>query len=493
MELLSSGASITVWDEELQSWIPFEEVYLKEAKSYRWRCLTDEPFQFWMQQIPLPMTKVAKGWEGFFETPFQSGAINFRVNEETIESHVYTDSRKLTEQQYKLLLDEILQEAKICFAQSGLELSVLSSGFKREYSMLQWNYIESSICKLQKVFRQIEAHPQRFLKKEEIIQKRESVKHITPRTVAWMERFGETFGATPDKLPSHIQSFKVKETFDVYENRVILLNLNDLQHLLSTYCLINDAEIQIKAKRYLNLVTHWKKATFLKDVQLHNGMVQISQVFRKHPFYRLWYQWFQSLFQFNHLSFDVQQKLGLKDTFYLYEMWCFIQIIKVLRELDLIEDYNGLFTRKDEFYFLSLAENKESIVKLKNGGKLVYQRTIQWNTSPFYSYTHRMIPDISIEFHDSMYVLDPKYRVTSSIPIALGEMHKYRDGILHKEDDSRVVKEVYILTPTEDTSNSSKNFYDVENHKRYQMGAFCFSPGTNNLVFREWIKEVFNR
>ncbi|WP_062047372.1 DUF2357 domain-containing protein [Bacillus sp. JCM 19034] len=383
MDLLSSGASITVWDEDLQSWIPLEDVYLEEAKSYRWRCLTDEPFQFQMKQIPLPMTKVAKGWEGFFETPFQSGAITFKANGKTIENHVYTDSRKLTEQQFKILLDEIFQEATICFARSGLELSVLSSGYKREYSILQWNYIESSIYQLRNVFRQIEAHPQRFLRKEEIVQKRESVKHITPRTIAWMERFGETFGAAPDKLPSHIQSSKVEETFDVYENRVLLLNLNDLQHLLITYCLIDDAEIQMKAKHYLNWVTQWKKAAFLKDVQLHNGMITISQVFRKHPYYRLWYQWFQSLFQFKHLSFDVQQKLGVKDTFSLYEMWCFIQIIKVLRELDLIEDYSGLFTKKDEFFFLSLTENKESIVKLKDGGKLVYQRIIQWNTSPF--------------------------------------------------------------------------------------------------------------
>lgn len=496
MELHSSGVRITVWDEVLQSWIPLEEVYLEEAKTYKWRCLLEEPFQFWMLSIPLPMTKVGIGWEGVFETPFQSGNITFKTKrtnaENIIGNHVYTDHRKMTEQQYKLLLDDILQETQICFAQSGLERSVSTSGFKREYSMLQWNYIEMYIFKLRNVFRQIETHPLRYLKKDETLLKRERVKHVTPRTVSWIERFGESFGATPESLPSHIQSSKVEETFDVYENRVILTNLNDLQTILRTFCLINDLEIQIKAKHYLDWISTWKKASFLKGVQPHKGTINISQVFRKHPMYRLWYQWFQSLYQFHHVSFDIQQRLGLKDTFLLYEIWCFTQIIKILREFGVIEDFNGLFTRKDDYYFLSLAENKESMIKLKKGGKLVYQRIIQWNTSPFYSYTHRMIPDISIEIDDYMYVLDPKYRVNSNIPMALGEMHKYRDGILKRLDDSQVVKDIYILTPTEDLSDSEKNFYDAANHERYKMGAYCFSPGNTNVAFRNWIQKMFD-
>jgi hypothetical protein len=54
------------------------------------------------------------------------------------------------------------------------------------------------------------------------------------------------------------------------------------------------------------------------------------------------------------------------------------------------------------------------------------------------------------------------------------------------------VKEVYILTPTECYMTSDKDFYDVGFHKKYKMGAYCFSPGNNLEIFEEWIQQLFN-
>ncbi|WML26796.1 DUF2357 domain-containing protein [Neobacillus sp. OS1-33] len=329
------------------------------------------------------------------------------------------------------------------------------------------------------------------MQKEDILMKRERVKSVTPRNIAWMERYGEAFGATPTKLPSHIQTRKIEETFDVYENRVILYQLNELESLLKTYRTVHDLEIQRKADQFLDWISLWKRSKFLQQIKSHSGPVKITQVFRKHPVYRLWYQWFYSLYQYKTITFDLQQRLSLKDTYLLYEMWCFMQIIRTLREIGLLEDTVELFTKKDEYYFLRLAENKESLVRLKNGAKLIYQKMIQINTYPYYSYTQRMIPDIVIEYQEHLYVMDPKYRIPANLPMALGEMHKYRDGIVAKENDSKVVKEVYILTPTECYLASDKDFYDDRFHKRYKMGAYCFSPGDNSDVFKKWIQHLF--
>jgi predicted component of viral defense system (DUF524 family) len=168
-----------------------------------------------------------------------------------------------------------------------------------------------------------------------------------------------------------------------------------------------------------------------------------------------------------------------------------MQIIRTLREIGQLNDTAELFTKKDGYYFLRLAENKESVIKLNNGGKLIYQKIIQFNTNPYYSYTQRMIPDIVIDYQDKLYVLDPKYRIPANLPMALGEMHKYRDGILARDNDMTVVKEVYILTPTECYMTSDKNFYDVGYHERYRMGAYCFSPGDSNELFKEWLEKIF--
>lgn len=495
MAPLNSGVNITVWDDHQKNWVPFSKVYLEEAKIYRWRTRAKTTFQFKMMHHSLPMSKTQEGWEGVFETPFQSGLVSFTIStqeaEDNIENYVYTDHRKLTEQQYKYLLDDLLKEASICFQQSGLETNISANGYTRECSMLQWMYIESSIYNLRNTFQKIDAHPLRILRKEEVLMTRERVKSVTPRSIAWLERYGESFGGTPTKLPSHIQTTKVEETYNVYENRVILLQLIELETLLKTYRLINDDDIQKKATQYLDWISLWKKAEFLQGLSPISGSIKITQVFRKHPAYRLWYQWFLSLYQFKTITFDIEQKLSLKDTYLLYEMWCFMQIIRTLRELGQLYDPAELFTKKDNYYFLRLSENKESVINLKNGGKLIYQKIIQFNTNPYYSYTQRMIPDIVIDYQNQLYVMDPKYRIPANLPMALGEMHKYRDGILGRDDDMKVVKEVYILTPTECFMTSDKDFYDVGFHRRYKMGAFCFSPGESNEMFKDWIERIF--
>ncbi|MEH7096504.1 hypothetical protein [Neobacillus vireti] len=51
--------------------------------------------------------------------------------------------------------------------------------------------------------------------------------------------------------------------------------------------------------------------------------------------------------------------------------------------------------------------------------------------------TQRMIPDIVQEGENGLIVFDPKYRVPDNLGPALGEMHKYRDGILKRNNGER--------------------------------------------------------
>ncbi|MEC5425314.1 DUF2357 domain-containing protein [Virgibacillus sp. C22-A2] len=491
----NSGVSFSVWDHSTQSWQSIEEGFLEEARSYRWRCMSNEPIQITMQSVPLLMTKMIEGWEGVFETPFQSGFIQFEIRTgeqlNRIESYVYPDGRKLTLQQYETLLQEVIEEAVICFEKGGLEADVNAAGFSRKCSMLQWNYIESQIIQLRTIFRKMESHPLRVLRRKEEIVKREKIKQITPSTLSWMERYGQTYGGSPSRLPSHLKSTIVKETFNVYENQVVLAQLNELRKLLQDYSKMNHAVIRKKALQYIDWISRWKKTNFLNKVKPHIGTIKITQVFRKHPMYRLWFQWFQNLYNYKNITFDIKDRLPLKDTYELYEMWCYMQIVKSLRELDLLESPSDMFTYQDNYYFLNLSENKQSVVHLVNGAKLTYQKIIQNNTKPYYSYTQRMIPDIVIENRGSLYVLDPKYRVSSNLSMALGEMHKYRDGILNSETDQKVVEEVYILTPKRAVMPEEKDFYDQDFHQKYKMGAFCFKPGVEIKGFKDWVKGLF--
>lgn len=476
----NSGADLEVWDTTNQTWVTLEEAMLQEARTYQWRRQNQNPFHLLMQGVPLPMVQSEKGWTGVFETPFQCGNVLFKlIGEKTVEilQYVFPDDRKMLVNDYEQMLTDILEEGMICFQMEGLERDVKSSGRSNKPSYLQWQFIRNNIVRLRTIFRLIEKQPIRMLKRYDRMLKKEQVKTVSQRTTSWIERYGERYGWSPKSMPNHIQTNQVEESYETYENKVVLTQILQLRKLLLQYCSSGYQEVEVEAKSYLDWLSFWINSSFLKNIKPYKGTIITSQAFRKHPYYKEWFKWFQSLYEFQNVSFDVQQSLALKDTYDIYEIWSYLQVVKVLREEGVIESYLGLFVKEEERFFFSLAKNRESKMKLKNGGMLTFQRVIQNNSNPFYTYTQRMIPDITIEYKDEMIIFDPKYRVDSNIPNALAEMHKYRDGIIHRETGKQVVKEVYILTPTKGVYSDEKNFYSRDYHQKYKMGAIDLKPG----------------
>lgn len=475
------------------NWAPITEAFFEEGKRYEWKT-QQQHFKFAVQSIPMPMTKREDGWTGVIEMPFQSGELqlDFFIGSEKISRsvYVYPDKRKLTQDSYQIMLRDILEEVAACFQLSGLTTHINAENRSKKPTMLQWQYIEQSIGQLRGIFRKIAEHPIRRLVQQDELCRREQVKQVTEKTMRWLEHYGPAYGSSPEKPSQFVQVTKKKETYDVYENRVILRNLTELQSLLRQYKSFS-GEIATKAVTYLDWISNWKRQLFLKNVPVAAGPIRITQVFRKHPLYRLWFNWFYNLFEFKDLMFDMKHKLALKDTFALYEMWCFMQMIKYLRQMNLLEDTASLFIYEDQQYFVHLKENHESKIRLKDGSSIYFQRTIQSNSNPYYSYTQRMIPDIVIEKDGYLYVLDPKYRVHANVHIALSEMHKYRDGILSRLTDERVVKEVYILTPQQGAMSEEKDFYSEEFQEKYKMGAFCIGPGEEAVELKHWLGRLY--
>ncbi|WP_344341781.1 hypothetical protein, partial [Streptomyces rhizosphaericus] len=68
--------------------------------------------------------------------------------------------------------------------------------------------------------------------------------------------------------------------------------------------------------------------------------------------------------------------------------------------------------------------------------------------------------------------------VSANLGTALGEMHKYRDGILKRGNGEKSVKEVYILTPTKKTEAESLRYFSEDFHQAYGLGAVRLSPET---------------
>lgn len=484
MEPLSSGDNrLEIWDAG-QGWIDISEAYLTEAAEYKLRYPGDA-VKVAFQGVPLPFYKQGEFLYATLLTPFQSGSVKIAVNGKEIESYVYPDHRKLTEEQFNGMIEEILDEANICFQLSGLETQVNTTGRSRDVSWSQWSYIERNFQQLRQLFSKIENRPIRRLQKQHTIIKRERVQRAEQMTLSWLDRKGHG-----RDIPTHVETNKTYETINLYENQVLKQQIMDLFKLLKNYESVET--VSAKAKRYKSILQQWLNSPFSREIKENAGAYNITQTFRKHPVYRLWYEWFDKLYKHRREGIGYSYPIALKDTFFLYEMWCYMQIIKILRESNLVTDTRNLFKTTREGLFLNLAENNQSSVELKAGMTLYFQRSYQYNTKTYHTFTQRMIPDIVLEGKEQIIVFDPKYRVAGNLGTALGEMHKYRDGIIHRESGQKAVREVYILTPTSEEQADGMRYFDAEFHEKYGMGAVKMVPSGQNEEIKYIVYSLFD-
>ncbi|WP_122613580.1 DUF2357 domain-containing protein [Pseudomonas viridiflava] len=240
------------------------------------------------------------------------------------------------------------------------------------------------------------------------------------------------------------------------------------------------------------------KAPFLgqvKDVMLVQPQ---SMVFHKHPLYSK----FDKLCRLLNggLSFAGETiPIGVKDTSLLYEYWCFLKIVALLRaRFDLVNQsvvkVNRLRTT------VALSKGKSSAMKFvhKPTGKplfLVYNRL--FSRLP----TIAQKPDNVIQFASDtqFYIFDAKYRIQFDRDYMaqyggpgpttddVNTMHRYRDAIaiphpMHPEEYLQgVVTGAVVLFPYPDEEAfRSHRFY--KSIGQVEIGGLPFLPGSTTLV-----------
>ena len=224
---------------------------------------------------------------------------------------------------------------------------------------------------------------------------------------------------------------------------------------------------------------------------------------------------------------DGLYRLQSKDIATLYEIWCFIEVSHIVKQLLGLEnkdvehhnrmEMNGIFTwdlgkgersrilfRKDGVELAELVYNPKNSDKEDNnvGIKDLIVPTVPQK------------PDIVLQLTKNdlqqgmkmTYLFDAKYRIKGKdkgvdIPPddAINQMHRYRDAIYYKEYDSNILKKEviggYILFPGNGESNNitmSKFYKTIE---EVNIGAFPLRPkDTNNRKLLEhFIEKLIQR
>lgn len=475
-----------------EAWYELGKAYLMEATTYEWRLEGRNEKRLPKLQfcgVPLiPIHYDERFIYGEVTMPFQSGQISFEIEGTVYETYLYADSRKMTQEQFDHMISDILKEASLCFKHSEVKIGIQADERSRELTLAQWSYINSSFSSLSSIVRGIMVLPIRMLRAKDQFVRRENVKNVDTRMMGWLER--NLGRRSTGLIPEFVHSSVREETFDVYENAILKKWLLELRRLIDRYGEIHYLKnVSDQSKAYSDQIRGWLRSPFFRDMRPYEGMVSETQVFRKHPVYRLAYKWFDRLYTHGREQIGFDFHYPLQETFSLYEIWCYLQVVRLFREQGMLKDSSGLYRVTKEGCFLHLSQHGESVVKLKNGMQLFYQRAYRYNQNSrsFYTYTQEMIPDIVLETGNHIHILDPKYRVSGNLGMALGEMHKYRDGILNSETNERAVESVFILTP-EPARNL--RYFESEFHRKYGMGAIGLSPGGGRKALEEWLQRL---
>lgn len=256
----------------------------------------------------------------------------------------------------------------------------------------------------------------------------------------------------------------------------------------------------------LNTLKYLQRSPFFRTVGRFKGLNQESMVLQKASGYSQVYRTWNLLHRAYSLN-DGFYRLQTKDIATLYEIWCFIEVSHIVKELlgeEVAIDHQNRMEMSGVFTW-EMGKGEHSRILFKKGdvelAELVYNPKHNDKENDTISMENIVVPtvaqkpDIVLQLtkHDLQknmkmtYLFDAKYRLDGKVngvdtppEDAINQMHRYRDAIYYKEHSkNELKKEVvggYILFPGDGQKA------DVEVSKFYKtiedvnIGAFPLRP-----------------
>ena len=274
----------------------------------------------------------------------------------------------------------------------------------------------------------------------------------------------------------------------------------------------------------LDTLKHLQRNPFFRTVGKFKGLNQESMVLQRATGYSQVYKTWNLLRRAYSLN-DGIYRLQTKDIATLYEIWCFIEVSHIVRDLlgegvDMDHrnrmEMNGTFT-----WELGKGEHSRILFKKDNVelAELVYNPKHNENENDnismenFYVPTVAQKPDIVLQLTKQdlekdmkmTYLFDAKYRIDCRVngvdtppDDAINQMHRYRDAIYYKEHSSNELKKEviggYILFPGDGKKADVEVAKFYRSIEQVNIGAFPLRPKDkeNRQLLVKFIENLVN-
>ena len=393
----------------------------------------------------------------------------------------------------------------------------IQEGTGKTFDLIWWNIFHSLQEQFIKACHNIIDRPHHRLRSIEDYKRTDQIRHFTPMLEQQIA----------EHRSEETRLYRVEEqqnTYNTPENRFLKHALGTIQKRYSALAdrilKLNNGLAETERTRISETaqqLTHLTRNPFFRTVGRYEGLRQESLVLQRDVNYSKIYHTFAILQKSFSLN-DGLYRMETKDIATLYEIWCFIQVEKVVKELthadveqDNRQELNGLFT-----YSLGKGEHSKIIFKKDDVtlAELIYNprhsdKDDVKGIGNLESKTVPQKPDIVLQLtKDDLqqgmkltYLFDAKYRLekdgSNDVPPddAINQMHRYRDAIYFnaKHDNEQLKKEViggYILFPGRmDELSRFRHSIDEVN-----IGAFTMRPDQKqHQLLTEFIADLLRK
>ena len=419
---------------------------------------------------------------------------------------------------WKIILQDIEAEYRM------LSLDYLKRtyhGIKEEqgesYDIIWWNIFGGLQEQFLRTVHNIIDRPRHRLKSIETYKRADQIRRLTPQQEQQLA----------EHRTEEARLYRVEEqqnTYNTPENRFLkhaLLTVQKRYATLAERVLLQDTRMadthRDRIARTRDELNRLSRHPFFRTVGPFDGIKQESLILQKDVNYSKVFRIYTILQKSFSLN-DGLYRMETKDIATLYEIWCFIQVEKVVKDLTGAEAEQHSRTEMSGLFSYSLGKGEHSKIIFKKDdvtlAELVYNprhsdKDDIKGIGELESKTVPQKPDIVLQLtkddlQEGMkltYLFDAKYRLekdgANDVPPddAINQMHRYRDAIYYnsRHHDEKIKKEViggYILFPgqMDELSRFRKSVDEVN------IGAFPMRPGDNqHELLSDFIKDLLNK
>ena len=428
------------------------------------------------------------------------------------------DRRKLTREAFDSMVQEILEDTFALFSLSSFRRSVARGAGTRPPPIARLEYLRSRFEELEAVTIQIDKRPRRHLGSEEISVPYHQAAAITGPEILRSFQSGHIRKETSTRttlpaalkgfLPSMLRVRRRQSSLDLPEHRQMAACLRAWAGWLTS---VADMLATRTPGDPDDNLPKWARRcrTLSQRVNALSGLpafaeagdaparLILSAVFRNDLLYRRFYRLWQDINLGIAAVFGDFLNLPLARTYELYELWCFLRLVRAATLLFGLEslDTRDLFIA-DSTGGVTLAAGAVSI-EVSPGWTLCFQKTYQefWKAADGRgTFSRPMIPDVVAAWKPQtghsgrLIVLDAKYRIASGLNDALSSIHAYRDTLVEEAGSGEIIGIVtaaYLLAPHipelapgyRETGMPARLFHPAY-RKDFRFGALTLKPGT---------------